>query len=83
MTNSTVDIIIPCHNTGRYLRQAIDSALAQTYPHINVLVVDDGSTDNTGEIVESYGARVRVFEGLAYRTPDQQGLRDWVVEVHA
>ncbi|MBI4962352.1 MAG: glycosyltransferase [Desulfomonile tiedjei] len=58
---STVDIIIPCYNTGRYLRQAIDSALAQTYPRINVLVVDDGSTDNTSEIVKSYEGRVGYF----------------------
>jgi len=61
MSTNTVDIIIPCYNTGRYLRQAIDSTLAQTYPHINVLVVDDGSTDNTREIVESYRGRVGYF----------------------
>ena len=69
MNKSTVDIIIPCYNTGLYLRQAIDSALAQTYPHVNILVVDDGSTDNTREIVESYGERVGYFyqenKGLA------------------
>jgi len=61
MSTSTVDIIIPCYNTGKYLRQAIDSALAQTYPHINVLVVDDGSTDDTREIVESFMGRVGYF----------------------
>lgn len=61
MNKSTVDIIIPCYNTGRYLRQAIDSALAQTYPYINVLVVDDGSTDDTKGIVESYRGRVGYF----------------------
>jgi tetratricopeptide (TPR) repeat protein len=58
---SAVDIIIPCYNTGQYLKQAIDSALAQTYPHINVLVVDDGSTDDTREIVQSYEGRVEYF----------------------
>lgn len=61
MARATVDIIIPCYNTGKYLRQAIDSCLAQTYPAINVLVVDDGSTDNTKEIVDSYGGVVGYF----------------------
>jgi glycosyltransferase involved in cell wall biosynthesis/tetratricopeptide (TPR) repeat protein len=63
-----VDIIIPCYNTGRYLRQAIDSALAQTYPNINILVVDDGSTDDTKEIVGSYEGAVH------YHYQENKGL---------
>ncbi|MFC1835464.1 glycosyltransferase [Thermodesulfobacteriota bacterium] len=65
----SVDIIIPCYNTGKYLRQAIDSALAQDFGPVNVLVVDDGSTDNTREIVESFRGRVQYLfqknQGLA------------------
>lgn len=61
MREGSVDIIIPCYNTGVYLRQAIDSCLAQTYPTIDILVVDDGSTDNTKEIVDSYEGVVGYF----------------------
>ncbi|MBI4962534.1 MAG: glycosyltransferase family 2 protein [Desulfomonile tiedjei] len=68
MNKSTVDLIIPCYNTGLYLRQAVGSALAQTYPHVNILVVDDGSTDSTREIVESYG------EGVGYFHQENKGL---------
>jgi glycosyltransferase involved in cell wall biosynthesis len=54
----TVSIVIINYNYGRFLREAIDSALRQTYPHIEVVVVDDGSTDNSREIIASYGSKV-------------------------
>ena len=50
-------IVIPCFNGSSTLREAIDSALAQTYPTFEVLVVDDGSTDHSADIVRSYGDR--------------------------
>jgi glycosyltransferase involved in cell wall biosynthesis len=48
-----VSIVIPCFNQGRYLGEAIESAWRQTYPHVEVLVVDDGSTDETPQVVEA------------------------------
>lgn len=53
-----VSIVIPNFNYGRYLRIAIDSALAQTYLPVEVIVVDDGSTDDSREVIESYGERI-------------------------
>ena len=47
-------IIISSYNYARFLTQAIDSALRQTYPHTEVIVVDDGSTDNSREIIATY-----------------------------
>jgi glycosyltransferase involved in cell wall biosynthesis len=49
-----VSIIIPAFNAARYIRQALNSVLAQTYPAIEVIVVDDGSSDATSAIVEEY-----------------------------
>lgn len=51
-------IIISSYNYGRFLRDAIDSALNQTYPNTEVIVVDDGSVDNSREIIASYGSRI-------------------------
>ena len=59
--NRTTDIIVPCYNGARYLAQTLESALAQTYSPVNVLVVDDGSTDASREIVKSFGDRVAYF----------------------
>lgn len=53
-----VSILINNYNYGRFLREAIDSALGQTYPRTEVIVVDDGSTDDSKEIIASYGERV-------------------------
>src|ERR1700691_1201778 len=53
-----VSIVIPNYNYGQYLRCAIDSALAQTYSPVEVIVVDDGSTDDSREVIESYGERI-------------------------
>lgn len=57
-----VSIIIPVYNGEKYLREAIDSALSQTYKNIEVIVVNDGSTDNSEEIAKSYGSRIRYFK---------------------
>jgi GT2 family glycosyltransferase len=59
MTRSlAVDIVIDNYNYGRFLEAAIDSALAQRYPHTRVIVVDDGSTDNSHAVVARYGDRI-------------------------
>lgn len=56
-----VSVIIPVYNGERYLAEAIDSALQQSYRRFEVLVIDDGSTDSTPEILRGYGERVRGF----------------------
>jgi glycosyltransferase involved in cell wall biosynthesis len=58
-----VSIAITCFNRGRFIRQCINSALAQTYPNVEVVVVDDGSTDETIDILKEYGDSIR-FECL-------------------
>jgi len=56
-----VSIVVPVYNGERYLRESLDSILAQRYGPIEVLVMDDASTDSTPAIVASYGQRVRSF----------------------
>jgi hypothetical protein len=57
----TVSIITPCYNGARFIRTTLDSALGQSYAPLEVLVVDDGSTDESAAIAESMGAPVRVI----------------------
>ena len=55
-------VVIPAFNYGRYLRRAIDSVLVQAGDDFELIVVDDGSTDDTSEIARSYGRRLRYFQ---------------------
>jgi glycosyltransferase involved in cell wall biosynthesis len=56
--NLTVSIIINNYNYDRFLPDAINSAINQTYPHTEIIVVDDGSTDNSRDIIAGYGQRI-------------------------
>jgi glycosyltransferase involved in cell wall biosynthesis len=56
-----VSVVVPCYNGERFLREALQSAVSQTVPPLEILVVDDGSTDQSAAIAESFGPPVRVI----------------------
>lgn len=59
MNKPLISCIIPVYNGERYLQEAIDSILAQTYQALEIIVADDGSTDETAAVVSSYGEQTR------------------------
>jgi glycosyltransferase involved in cell wall biosynthesis len=63
-----VSVIIPTYNCAHYLKQAIDSAMNQTYRDLEIIVVDDGSTDDTAQVVRNYEAAIQ------YIHQDNRGL---------
>ncbi|MBN1536361.1 MAG: glycosyltransferase [Anaerolineales bacterium] len=56
-----VSVVIPAFNGVNFLREAVESVFAQTYPNIELILVDDGSTDDTWTVIQSYGKRVRAI----------------------
>lgn len=64
MSNNLISIIVPAYNIGSYISRTLDSILAQTYNNIEVIVVDDGSTDDTAKIIDEYAKqdnRIRII----------------------
>ena len=59
----TLSVIIPTHNRAWVLKEAVDSVLAQDYKDYELIVVDDGSTDRTSEILSSYKQVLTVRQG--------------------
>jgi len=57
-----VSIVIPAYNSSPYLSNTLESALGQTYADREIIVVDDGSTDNTPSLLKSFGNRIRVVQ---------------------
>lgn len=62
MPHPSVSVIIPAFNAEAFIEETLESALSQTLPPREVIVVDDGSTDNTAEIVRGYGKKVHLLE---------------------
>lgn len=73
MNNQLISIIVPAYNAEKYIGRCIESILSQTYQNIQVIVVDDGSTDNTSSIIECYSEKdSRVY----YIYKDNTGVAD-------
>ncbi len=58
MPSPLISVIIPAYNNGHYLREAIDSVLAQDFPNVELIVVDDGSTDESAAVLAAYAGRL-------------------------
>ncbi len=87
---SLVSVVVPAFNAARYLRESLDSILAQTYPAVEVIVMDDASVDTTAEIAASYGGAIRcvrqpVNRGIYENANDGIALArgDYVTVFHA
>jgi glycosyltransferase involved in cell wall biosynthesis len=84
----TVSVIIPCYNYGHWLPEAIESALSQTHKPHEVIVVNDGSTDNTGEVVRRFPDVKCIYQdnkGLpaARNTGIKAAKSEWIVPLDA
>ena len=85
----TISVVIPCYNAAPFLRETLESVFVQTYPPLEIIVVDDGSTDESAVIAESFGSPVRVIrqenqgESVARNRGIEEAGGDWVAFLDA
>lgn len=85
----SVSMVMATHNRAHYLAEALDSILNQTRPPEELIIVDDGSTDNTEEVVKHYGEKIRYFKrvenvgksvALNFGIPMASGSHIWICD---
>jgi glycosyltransferase involved in cell wall biosynthesis len=62
LSGPLISVILPVYNRANWVARAIDSVLSQTYQNFELLVIDDGSTDDTSRVLENYGSRLKVLK---------------------
>jgi glycosyltransferase involved in cell wall biosynthesis len=77
--NDMVSIVIPAYNAERYLEETVASALASTYPFLEVIIVNDGSTDGTQRVIESLASRHPQVRGFYQRNQGASAARNLAV----
>ncbi|QDT34640.1 glycosyltransferase family 2 protein [Thalassoglobus polymorphus] len=89
MTKPEVSVVIPCYNGSPFLRETLDSAINQTHRPLEIIVIDDGSTDDSAAIAESFGAPVRVIrqenqgESVARNRGIDEAKGEWIAFLDA
>ncbi len=85
----TISVVIPAYNAGGYLARAIDSVLAQSRPAEEIVVVDDGSSDNTAQVAQGYGEKIRFIRqenagaSVARNTGIEAATSEWIAFLDA
>ena len=85
----SISVVIPAYNSEGHIGRALDSVLAQTFGADEIIVVDDGSTDGTGEVIASYGERVKYIRqenagpGAARNTGIHAATGNWIAFLDA
>ncbi|WP_035349378.1 glycosyltransferase family 2 protein [Edaphobacter aggregans] len=80
----TISVVIPAYNAGSLIGETLDSVLAQSCPAHEIIVVDDGSTDDTAEVVRRYGNAVRYLrqenqgQAIARNTGIHAATGEWI-----
>ena len=75
-----VSVVIPCYDAAPWIADAIQSALAQTYPRVEVVVIDDGSNDNSQDIIKSFDGRIK-FAFLDHKGAPHARNAGWRIAV--
>lgn len=76
ISNPKISVIVPIYNTEKYLRNCLDSIINQTYQNLEIILVDDGSTDNSGVIIDDYAKKDKRIKVIHQKNQGQSTARN-------
>ena len=76
-----ITVVVPVYNTGELLRECVDSILAQTYKNLEIILVDDGSTDSSGEICDQYSLKDSRISVYHQKNSGQASARNYALSI--
>src|SRR5215467_2152228 len=87
--NDLVSVTIVTYNSGRFIKRCLESVLAQRYPHKEIVIIDNASTDGTTDILEQFEDRCRIYynqENIGFAAAQNQAIAlansDWVLTLN-
>src|SRR6202162_5271095 len=87
--NDRVSVTIVTYNSGRFIKRCLESVLAQRYPHTEIVVIDNASTDGTVDILEQFEDRCQIIyndENIGFAAAQNQAIRlsigDWILTLN-
>ena len=75
-SNPKISVVVPIYNTEKYLKNCLDSILNQTYKNLEIILVDDGSTDNSGKIADNYAKKDKRIKVIHQKNQGQSTARN-------
>ncbi len=79
--NKLISVIVPVYNVEKYLQKCVDSIINQTYQNLEIILVDDGSTDNSGKICDEYLKKDKRIKVIHKRNGGLSDARNWAIDV--
>src|SRR3989338_8307313 len=80
MKNVKISVIIPVYNARKFLKTSVDSVLGQNYKNIEIILIDDGSTDKSGEICDDYAKKDRRIKVIHQKNSGPAAARNTGIE---
>lgn len=81
MHNRKISLVIPVYNTEDYLERCLESAISQTYKNMEIICVDDGSTDDSGRIVDEFARRDKRVIGIHQKNKGESNARNTALRI--
>ena len=80
-TEELISVVVPVYNVEKYLERCVDSIIKQTYKNLDIILVDDGSQDNSGKICDKYKEKYKNYKKFLHLFTILPGFADFYIHL--